>query len=262
MGAQEAFLEVGRASLADDMDGNARGVAADDGVGAGDLFDPFHERLFGPRLLDDHLDNPVALGDGGVEVIFQVAHADEAGCALGEEVGRVRLDHAVVAALDDAVAHLAVGQLEAGRLFLWGQLGRDDVQQRRRDAGVGQVPGDGCAHGPRPDDGGVVDSVRHAVYAPYEQIGYWGSKVIPKQARWVAPTAASSLARVCFGRVVAGLMGEGRGARGGQWPPLAPRPSPLLATDHGQIERRLGLRSETWSAGRRGAGRSATRPDS
>src|SRR5690606_15472300 len=148
--------------LGDDVDRDARGVAADNGIRAGDLFDALHELLLRLRALDDHFDDPVAGADGSVEVIFQVADGDEAGRAPREEVGGLGLDHAVIAGLDDAIAHLAIGEGQPGGALLGGQFGRDNVEQPRTDTGVSQVSGNGGPHRSRADDGDGFDSVWHA----------------------------------------------------------------------------------------------------
>ena len=160
--AEEARLELRRAPLGDDIDRDAGGVAADDGIRAGDLLDALHELLLRLRALHDYLDHPVAATDRGVEVILEVAHGDEAGGALREKVGRLGLDHAVVAGLDDAIAHLAIGEGQPGGALLGGQFGRDNVEQPRADTGVSQVSGNGGPHRPRADDGDGFDSVWHA----------------------------------------------------------------------------------------------------
>jgi hypothetical protein len=84
-------LKLGVRPSADDVDRDAGGVGADDGGWRARLLDARHQRLLGAGALDDHLDDPVALLDGGVEVIFQVADADQVGRALGEEVGGLAL---------------------------------------------------------------------------------------------------------------------------------------------------------------------------
>jgi hypothetical protein len=211
MGAQEALLETGRAPLADDVDRNAGGVAADDGAGGRNALDAFHQRLFGAGALHDHLDHPVALLDGAVEVIFQVADADQGGGAFGKEIGRIGLDHAVIAGLYDAVAHLAVGQGQAGGLLRGRQLCGHDVQQRAADARVGQMPGNRRAHGPRADHGDVLNSIRHEYRLLVNEFRILGQikrrQTVGEHSDPSRENAASgsSLAWGCFERVLGGL---------------------------------------------------------
>ena len=73
MRAQQAPFEGRTAPRADDVDGDAGCVGADDCIGRRDGLQFRHQLLFGTGPLDDGLDNPVALRDCRLQIVLYVA---------------------------------------------------------------------------------------------------------------------------------------------------------------------------------------------
>ena len=135
----EAAPEVGAASLHQVGDAQARRVRRDDGAAA-HLVDARVQRLLDREVFDDGLDDDVAGGDRGGQVVLQVADGDQRVEAGREERGGLRLARAFQAGGGDLVAR---GLVAGGRV-----LG-GDVQQAYAEAGVRQVRRDGRSHDAR-----------------------------------------------------------------------------------------------------------------
>ena len=198
VGAQEVLEEVLGAALADEAQRDARGVGADDGVGLAHLLDAGHELLLGLQFLDNGLDDPVGLAHP-VEVVLHVAGGDEGQTVFAEQGRGLALLHALDALHDDAVAHLRVIEGQSLRLFFGGQGRGHDVQQVHGNAGVGQVGGDGRAHGASADDGSLAnDAMGHVGYPPWLVlgIGYWVSEIGDWRFVLISMRATRALAMV------------------------------------------------------------------
>ena len=159
----EAVLPERRAAAFDNLgDGDARGVCGDNGLGLTDGLKARHQRLLGAKLLDNHLNDPVAVGQLG-EIILGVAERDQAGAPLVVEVGRARLPHPVEAALDNAVPHGGVRQGQPPRLLLRSQLGGRHIEQQHWQADTGNQGGNRGAHRASADHGDTLDLLGHLI---------------------------------------------------------------------------------------------------
>ena len=101
---------------------------------------PRVQRLLDRQVFDDGLDDDVAGGDRGRQVVLQVADGHQRVEAGREERGRLGLARPLQAGGGDLVARRAV----AGGRVLGG-----DIQQAHAEAGVGQVGRDGRPHDAR-----------------------------------------------------------------------------------------------------------------
>ena len=71
--------------------------------------------LFDIQPFDDNLDDPVSLAHP-VKIVFQVTDGDEIGAVLDIKVGGARLEAALQALADNAIAH---GRMVEGQAFLF-----------------------------------------------------------------------------------------------------------------------------------------------
>ncbi len=149
--AEKVFLELLRAPFRNGLDGDARGVGADDGLRLADRVDARHQVLLDLEVFDDRLADPVRLGHGA-EVIFQVAELDQRLQIRRHQIGGLGLDATVPAFNDNFVARCLVA---------FGRALRDNVQQRDGHTHVRQVRRDRRAHRPRTDHDCFVDLVGH-----------------------------------------------------------------------------------------------------
>jgi hypothetical protein len=136
--AQPALPERGTAALGDRPERDAGCVRRDDRAGAEMRLDAVEQRPLGLDLLDDGLDDPVARRER-CHVRVEPAHGDEP-----RGVGR-----------EERVGLEALGAFQAG-----GGRGAVEVEQQHRDAGVGQVGGNLCAHGAGTEDRGASNRRR------------------------------------------------------------------------------------------------------
>ncbi len=104
------------------------------------FFDARHQLLFGLRLFDNDFDDPVALADCFVKIIFQVAGFDQPGDVAAEEIGGLGFDHAIKTALHDTIAHFGVLQCQPSRRFFCGQFSWE--QCRAASPGCLRLPDD------------------------------------------------------------------------------------------------------------------------
>ena len=154
----EALLEAVAASLHHVLDGQARGVRRDDGVGVRVLLDLVEGGLLDLERLGHRLNDEVAVSQQ-LQVILDVARRQQLQIALAEDRGGLLFLHR----LDGARREAGAG----GRVFdvVFGAgVGRDDVQQHAGDASVGKVRRDATAHDAAADHGSFADSSgRHRV---------------------------------------------------------------------------------------------------
>ncbi len=140
VGDAEPLAEVGAATGHQIGDAQPRRVRADDRVAA-QLVQAGVQLLLDGQVLDDRLDDDVALGGGRGQVVLQVAGGDQAVKALRKEGRRPGLARAVQTSVGDLVA----GPFAVRRCAGGGVLG-DNVQKPHPQAGVGHVGGDGSSH--------------------------------------------------------------------------------------------------------------------
>ena len=157
MRAGPMLLKFGGGAGGDLADGQAGGVGGDDGAGAANGGDAIEELALDFEIFGDGFDDPIGFGAPG-EIVVEIADGDARGDRGREEGGGAGFEGGVQAGADDAIADAGVGQREAASLFLGGELGRDDVQQPARHAGVGQMRGDSGAHGASAEDGNFFDA--------------------------------------------------------------------------------------------------------
>jgi hypothetical protein len=136
--AQKVLAEFGGKAFGDLRERNAAGVGGDDGAGGPMRNHAIVERAFDGEIFGDGFDDPVAVFDLR-EVVIEAAGGDQAGGFGNEEGGG--------AAFQRGIEAIARG------------LGRD-VQQQRRNSGVGEMGGDAGTHGPGSEDGNTADCVR------------------------------------------------------------------------------------------------------
>ena len=149
-------LELVGKAFGDLPDGKAGGVGGDDSAGAAMRQNFLQQAALDGQIFCHGFDDPVGLRAPG-EVVLEIADGDAGGRGGREERGGARLLGGFEAGANDAVTHSWIGQREASRLFLGGELGRDDVQQPAGYPGVGQMSGDAGAHGSRAEDGDTFD---------------------------------------------------------------------------------------------------------
>jgi hypothetical protein len=150
VGDAEALLEVGRAVGHQVADAQPRGVGRHDGLAAQRLQARVQLLLDG-QVLDDGLDDHVALGRGG-QIVLEVADPDQGLEARRQEGRRLGLLRLVQPVLGDAVARPAI----PGRGVLWG-----NVQQQHLEARVRQVGGDRGPHHTGAQHGHLVNGFAH-----------------------------------------------------------------------------------------------------
>ena len=136
------------------VDRNAGGVGADDAAGLAHGIQPRHQRLFRREAFDDDLDDPVAVSQQ-LKIVLGIADRNQFGAIGAGQVGRTRLDHALVERLHELVA--------LARVLLLGvaQPRRDNVQQHHRNADVGQVRGNAAPHGSGANDADFFYAIAH-----------------------------------------------------------------------------------------------------
>ena len=142
MGAQEVVAEVFGETVGDFVQGDAAGVGGDDGVRLAECFHLAPEAAFDFEILGDGFDDPVAIGDF-IEVVFEVAGGDELGVFVDEE--------SAGAEFDDAFDSLQRGGVAIGL------VGKNDIEEDGRNAGVGEVGGNPGAHGAGSEDGNFLN---------------------------------------------------------------------------------------------------------
>ena len=146
--AEQPLAEALAPPLADLADRDAGRVGADHGGVGGRGLDPFHQPALHVEPLDHRLDDEVGILDP-VEVLVEVAEAHAGLGGVVEKRRRVHLRQRRPCLLDEAVgrARLADG-------------GRRDVEQIHRQACVGAVGGDLCAHRARAEHGDLAKRKR------------------------------------------------------------------------------------------------------
>jgi hypothetical protein len=131
-------------------DPQARGVRRDHRVRRGELLELLEQRLLDIEPLDDRLDDQIGLGHQP-EVVLEVADRDQGLVARMHERRRLGLLELVERAGREPVA------LGLRLLLGLGELGRHDVEQDHRDAGVGTMSGDAAAHHAGAEHGDTTD---------------------------------------------------------------------------------------------------------
>jgi len=95
---------------------------------------------FGIQVFDDGFDDPVAIGEL-VEIVLEISGLDESGLFIDEESSRLLLQRGLEALLRGRGAMGASG----------------DIQEKRRNARIGEMRGDARAHGARAEDGDTTN---------------------------------------------------------------------------------------------------------
>ena len=149
--AEPGAAEVVGEAFDDFRDRQTAGVRGDDGAGLANLFDLAQQAALDLEVFDDGFDDPVDIGEL-VEIVFEVADGDQARERWLEEGGGLGLHRGFETGGGDAIARGAVG------------VGRHDVEQIRRNTGVGQVCGDAGAHGARAQNGDSLNPLQHEMF--------------------------------------------------------------------------------------------------
>ena len=148
MRAEPAAAEVVGEAFDDFRHRQAAGVGGDDGAGLANRFDLAQQAALDLQVFDDGFDDPVDLGEL-LEIVLKVADGDQARERGLEEGGGLRLHGSFQTGGGNAVARGTVG------------VGRNDVEQIRRNTGIGQVRGDAGAHGARAQNGDSLNPSLH-----------------------------------------------------------------------------------------------------
>ncbi len=127
-------------------------VRRDHAVVVDDLLQLGEERPLRLHLLDDGLDDEIAVFDAA-EVVLDVADGHQARVVLDEERGRSGLERLLESRGREAVAR--------GSVCAALEVGRHDIHEKDRHPGVRQVSGDAAAHDACPDDRGPTDRFGH-----------------------------------------------------------------------------------------------------
>ena len=148
VGAKPGAAEVVGEAFDNFRDRQTAGIGGDDGAGLANLLDLAQQAALDLEIFDDGFDDPVDIGEL-VEIVLEVADGDQARERGLKESGGLGLDGGFQSGGGDAVARGAVG------------VGRHDVEQIRRNTGVGQVCGDAGAHGARAQNGDSLNPLQH-----------------------------------------------------------------------------------------------------
>jgi len=160
------LLKVFGHAFGNEMDGKAAGVGRDDGAGFAELRDTGEEFALDLEIFSDDFDDPIGFGDAG-KIIFEIADRNFLGESGSKKSGGTGFSCGFKADADDFVS---VG---------WGgvrlEIGRNDVEEDAREAGVGKVRGDARAHGACSENDCFLDGTSHG--RPfwsdlYERTGY------------------------------------------------------------------------------------------
>ncbi len=141
--AKKVLAKPGRKALRDLAQWNSAGIRRNNGIRLTESLDFLEQRPFDLEILCDRFDNPVAIGDAA-EVVLEVAGSDQRDFGIDEKPAR-----ALLGSVLDA--------LQRRRIPIR-SIRDDDVQQNRRNACIGKVRGDSCAHGTGSEDGHPLDS--------------------------------------------------------------------------------------------------------
>ena len=141
--AAEVGLEIFGPSFAQLRQRNARRVARDERSGRSELLDAFEKLLLDVQPLDDHFDDPVALGDLG-QVVVKIARGDALGETLRIQRRRVGFDGGFQVAIGNGIP--------------W-PFGRGQVQQEHLGPGLGEVARNARPHHAGAQDRGAFDFV-------------------------------------------------------------------------------------------------------
>jgi hypothetical protein len=160
VGDQEVLLKVLRPALGHARYRKPRGVGGDDAPRFADFVDPREDLLLDVEALDHDLDDPVALRQP-LPIVLEVADFDQRQEPFGVERGRLRLLDAFEPRRGELVPEPRVIGGEALLLVLLGELGRHDVEQHNRYAGVGEVGGNSGAHDAGSEDRGPLNISAH-----------------------------------------------------------------------------------------------------
>ena len=152
MCASPVLLKLFGQAFGDEMDREAAGVGGDDGAGLAELGDARKELALDFEIFRDDFDDPIGFGNAR-EIIFEIADGDFFGERGREKGGRAGFFCGVEASADDFVA---VGARGVGL-----EVGRNDVEEDAREAGVGEMGCDACAHGASAEDGCFLDRTSH-----------------------------------------------------------------------------------------------------
>ena len=144
VGAEEAVAVTGEAG-GDLRNGQAGGIGGEHGVGRKVGCHARQQGRLDVQILRHGFDHPVALGQPG-QVVLKVAGGEEGGERRLIEGGRPGFGEGLDGAFGKAAAVAFAG--------------RDKVEQKGGNAGVGQVGGDAAAHGSRAQHGGAAHQQR------------------------------------------------------------------------------------------------------
>jgi hypothetical protein len=140
--AEEVLLEAVAASLGEDLHRDPEVLLATIAFGLEQRLEPRVERLLGRRLLDDRLEDQVAVGEQ-LERVVEVAESDEARAGDVHEAARPAL-------------RARSRPARAGRVAVAFAAG--DVEKHDRDTGRGGEGGDAAPHGAGADDAELGDA--------------------------------------------------------------------------------------------------------
>ncbi len=132
--------------------GQAAGVGSDDGSRLANGFDAAQQAALDVQILDHSFNDPVHISEL-LQIVFEVADGDQLREGRLEERGGLGLDRSLQSGGSDAVPYRAIG------------IRGNDVQQVRRNTGIGQVRGDAGTHGARAQDGNFLNPSRHECFA-------------------------------------------------------------------------------------------------
>ena len=147
--AEPVAAEIVGKAFSDGRHRQSAGVGGDDRSGLANGFYFAQQLALDFEVLDDGLDDPVAFGEP-LQVVVEVADGDQLGEVRFKECRRLGLARGVKPGGGEFVARGSVG------------IGRHDVEQVRRNSGVGQVCGDAGTHGSRAKDCDFLDPLIHS----------------------------------------------------------------------------------------------------
>ena len=152
MCAGPVLLEFFGHAFGDEMDGKAAGIGGDDGAGLAELRDAGKEIAFDFEIFGNDLDDPIGFGDAG-EIVFKIADGDLFRESRREKCGGTGFFCGFEASANDFVA---IGGRGAGL-----EVGRNDVEEDAREAGVGEMSGDASAHSASAENDSFLDRTSH-----------------------------------------------------------------------------------------------------
>jgi hypothetical protein len=148
VGAGPVLLPLVGQALGNAAHGQAGGIRGDQRAGFADLGDAREQRSLDLQVFCDGFDDPVGLG-AELQVVFKIAGDDALLQPFVEKRRGAGFRGGGQARANNAVADLGACQGKAARFFRGAQFGRDNIEQRAPDAGVGHVRGDARTHRPR-----------------------------------------------------------------------------------------------------------------